>query len=154
MQNITVIRAEDSQIEAAKKIREEVFQKENCIAMKLDFDGNDDSAMHFIAFSHTKPIGTARVRFPTSKNQAKLERLAILPEYRGKGVGQQIMYFIEDELKKMYVKDVCLESIERVKGFYAKLGYESIGEVFEQAGIPHRKMIKKLHQEYEKGENK
>lgn len=143
MKNIKVISAKNSQIQEAKKIREEVFQKEKCIAKELDFDGNDDSAIHFIAYSE-RPIGTARVRFPTSPTHAKLERLAILPEYRGKGVGQHIVHFIEKELAEGGVEEIYLESIEVVKGFYSKLGYQIVGEVFELAGIPHVKMTKKL----------
>ncbi len=127
----------------AQQVREEVFQKEQCIEAKLDFDGEDDNALHFVAYDdEEKPIGTARVRFLDQGKTAKIERLAVLPENRSQGVGKAIMETIDEYLENRHVQKAYMSSQKLVKGFYEKLGYHTVGDVFEEVGIPHVKMEK------------
>lgn len=131
------------EIEDAKSVRRLVFQIEQCIDQASDFDENDESALHFVAYEE-KPIGAARVRFPDHKKRAKIERVSVIPEHRGSGIGKELMIAIHDHLQDLEVEELYLDAQTHVKNFYEKLGYTQEGEVFEEVGIPHVVMVKRL----------
>jgi predicted GNAT family N-acyltransferase len=128
----------------AQKVREEVFQKEQCILATLDFDGEDDNSFHFVAYNDDEePIGTARVRFFDQGKTAKIERLAVLPEYRSKGIGRAIMESIDEYLQNRHVEKAYMHAQKAVKEFHKKFGFFQEGDEFVEADIPHVKMVKK-----------
>lgn len=128
----------------AKKVRKEVFQIEQGIGENLDFDGNDDSSVHVVAYKGNVPIGAGRIRYSENKERAKIERVAVLPSFRGKGIGKLIMSTIENYLIRSGTKEVYLDAQLTAREFYEKLGYVQEGEAFQEAGIPHVKMLKHL----------
>lgn len=132
-----------AEILAAKEVRREVFQIEQGIDPKLDFDGKDEKSDLVVAYSNDEAVGTARIRY-IAKKTAKLERLAVLKAYRKSGIGRKIMDYIISYLQKEGVKDIALDAQEHAKGFYEKIGFKQKGEIFEEAGIPHIEMWKEL----------
>ncbi len=124
-------------------IRQAVFQQEQGVAEALEFDGLDDEAVQFLAYLDDRPVGTARIRF-LSQSTAKLERLAVLLDARKQGVGQQIMQTALKFLAERRVAEVRIHAQEPVKEFYQGLGFEVEGDRFQEAGIPHFKMSKRL----------
>lgn len=79
-------------------IREEVFIKEQNVPQELEFDGLDRNSTLVVGYLKSKPIACGRYRLVD--NYVKVERVAILPEYRGKHYGQEIMEFIEEQIKE------------------------------------------------------
>lgn len=124
-------------------IRRAVFQQEQGVDEALEFDGRDDEAVQFLAYLDDRPVGTARIRF-LSQSTAKLERLAVLSNARKQGVGQQIMQTALNFLDEKNISEVHIHAQEPVKEFYQALGFEVEGDRFEEAGIPHLKMSKRL----------
>ncbi len=124
-------------------IRRAVFQQEQGVEEALEFDGLDDEAVQFLAYLDDRPVGTARIRF-LNQSTAKLERLAVLFDARKQGVGQQIMQTALKFLDKENISEIRIHAQEPVKEFYQALGFEVEGERFEEAGIPHFKMSKRL----------
>jgi predicted GNAT family N-acyltransferase len=125
-------------------VRFRVFQEEQGIDPALDWDGQDEQATHLLAFADSLPIGTLRIR-EIEFGVVKLERMAVLSEYRQRGVGKQIM---QTALKFLLIKnfqEVRLNAQLAVKDFYQKLGFSAEGEIFEEAGIPHVRMRKRLN---------
>jgi len=140
---IKIAKSED-EINKAKDVRRQVFQLEQGIDSNLDFDGEDDNADHVIVYLDDKPIGTARIRY-IEKDIAKIERVAVLANFRDRKIGAKIMEFISDYLIKKGLKEITLDSQMQVKGFYEKLGYQQKGGLFEEVGIQHIVMVKKLN---------
>ena len=128
------------QLEQAFAIREQVFCIEQNVAHDIEMDEFDESAEHILAIVDDKPIATARWRF--TGDGAKLERFAVLNEYRGKGVGEALVKYILNELKDC--PKIYLNAQETVIKFYEKFGFETVGPRFYEADIPHKKMILKL----------
>ncbi len=128
----------------AQIVRAQVFQQEQGIAKELDNDRRDDDALHFVAYDGAIPVVTMRVRFPQSQSKAKVERVAVIAHYRGRGVGQQIMEYAESVLKKRAVEHVYMNSQQSAQSFYEKLGYTVEGDIFYEASISHVKMTKSL----------
>ena len=118
-------------------IRNKVFIEEQNINKKLEYDDKKVSAIYIVAKINLIAIGTARYR--STKIGMKLERFAVLKEYRGLGVGKSLVSFLIKILKSE--KNLYLNSQKKVAGFYEKLGFKIRGDVFYEAKIPHYKMV-------------
>ena len=128
---------------AIQSIRQAVFQAEQGVEPELDFDGKDETSEQIIAYLDSKAIGTARIRY-LDERTAKIERLAVLPTVRGLGIGQQIMEKALEIAAENNIQEVVIHAQQYIIRLHQKLGFEPEGEIFEEAGIPHVKMSKKL----------
>lgn len=134
----------DEIIEAAFAIRRDVFVDEQGVPEAVEIDGLDDQAMHVLALvDDDEPVGTARIRYK-SEDVVKPERVAVRSDYRGRGIGKQLMVAVEDEARDAAVSTLLIHAQTRVEPFYSALGYERISDEFDEAGIPHVKMEKRL----------
>lgn len=131
------------ELPAIESVRKAVFQAEQGVEPDLDFDGLDEISEQIIAYLDDKPVGTARVRYLDDRT-AKIERLAVMPSARGLGIGKQIMEKALEVAAKNNIHEVIIHSQQYIMELHQKLGFQPEGEVFEEAGIPHVKMRKKL----------
>ena len=144
MQNIKIKLIKiPGELRDALKVRKSVFQKEQGIDIKLDFDNKDDNSDHIVAYYDDNPIGTTRIRY-LNDNVAKIERTSVMQNYRGCGVGKKIIEYAICFLKEKGIEKVILNAQEHAKGFYEKLGFKQDGELFKEANIPHVSMYKKI----------
>ena len=129
-------------IAAIKHIRTQVFQKEQGVSAELEFDGLDADAIQFLAYLNGKAVATARIR-EIDADTVKIERLAVLPEYRKQGIGKQLM---ESALSvsRLDKSKAIVHAQEYIASLYQQLGFEVVGERFSEAGIAHVKMVKQL----------
>jgi len=128
-------------ISAIRAIRQTVFQTEQGVEAALDFDGFDETASHLLAYWQHQPIGTARIRMLNDR-LAKLERVAVLPAYRGLGVGKALVEAAIAFLDQQEIPEIKLNAQIQTKTFYEKLGFEPRGAEFEEAGIIHIAMYR------------
>ncbi|MUL39125.1 GNAT family N-acetyltransferase [Gloeocapsopsis dulcis] len=126
-----------------QEIRRVVFQEEQGVDPALEFDGQDAIAQQIIAYLNAQPVGTARVRYLDAKT-AKIERLAVLSVARGQGIGKQLMQKAIELATEQKMQEVVIHAQEYIKALYQQLGFIQEGETFDEAGIPHVKMRKKL----------
>lgn len=136
---------------AIQDIRYRVFQLEQGVSADLEFDGQDEAATHWLAFWQGEPVGTTRVRSLTPTT-AKIERVSVLREFRGLGIGKQLMVAVLAELTESGVSEARIHAQTAVQDFYQRLGFEPEGEIFAEAGIPHVKMKKLLNELDETGD--
>jgi len=85
-----------------------------------------------------QPVGCGRM--VESAAGAKIGRMAVLPEYRGRGIGRQVLDYLVVAARERGARLAYLHAQVPVEGFYLKYGFRPVGEVFEEAGIPHRRM--------------
>ena len=142
MLNIIVNNIENvSDKKKAFEIRDLVFCKEQKVSKKIEFDGLDEFCDHYLAKINELPIGTARIR-EEKKGTFKIERMAVLKEYRKKGVGKAIIKAIlKHYLNLNKVNNLILNSQIEAKDFYKKFGFVEVGEEFIEANIIHIKMM-------------
>lgn len=135
---------EGASLADAFDVRTRVFIEGQDVSEELEMDGKDEAARHVVAYEGEKPVGTARLRSP-DPGVAKIERVAVLDDYRHSGVGTALMDAIEEVAREEGLDRAVLHAQTRVEPFYAKLGYERTSdEVFEEADIPHVEMAKPL----------
>lgn len=127
-----------------QKIRKVVFQEGQKIAPNLDFDGLDDTCQHLIADLNGEAVGTVRVRY-LDNGTAKIERLAVLPTARNRGIGERMTVVALDLIANQNISQVIVHAQAYIKGLYEKLGFQQEEQIFMEAGILHVKMIKILH---------
>lgn len=142
MKNKTKIRLvkNKKELENVFKIRHIVFIKEQNVPENIEIDKFDKSAKHMIVLYKNKPIGCARIRFIGSK--AKLERIAVLKSYRGKGFGKMIVNYMVNYCKNKNVKKIIMNSQYYLKDYYKKFGFKPRGKTFVEAGIKHIEMYR------------
>lgn len=140
---VVVLAADDAQKRDALAVREAVFIREQGVPPELELDEHDQTALHFVAYAGGRAIGAARLR-PYDNDTGKVERVAVLSAWRGKGVGRLLMAAVEQEAAARGFVRLRLNAQTHAEPFYRKLGYETVSEVFEEAGIPHVTMVKTL----------
>ena len=122
----------------ALQIRTKVFVEEQHVDKRLEFDGKDPESKHYLALYNNTAVGTARWRKTTYG--IKLERFAILQEYRSKKIGQEILNCVLADVTTL--KDpIYLNSQKSAIGFYLKNGFFIHGESFFEAEIEHVRMV-------------
>lgn len=122
----------------ALAIRTEVFVKEQKVDARLEFDGQDSMATHYLAFYNNMAVGAARWR--KTEKGIKLERFAVLPSYRTQKIGFSLLEAVLKDVK-VQGETIYLNSQKSAIGFYLKYGFIKSGEPFFEAGIEHIKMI-------------
>ncbi|RFZ85558.1 GNAT family N-acetyltransferase [Mucilaginibacter terrenus] len=127
-----------AELEKVFAIRREVFVGEQNCPPELEWEFEDEST-HFLATVDDEPAGASRWR-KTDKGY-KLERFAVLKKFRGAGVGQALVRTVLDDLPAD-ADYVYLHAQVDAATLYARFGFEKVGEMFEEAGIQHYKMIK------------
>ncbi len=126
----------------ARRLREAVFVAEQGVPPEVEWDGRDDEAVHAVATEGDVVVGTARMR--EVGGAAKVERVAVAPSHRRKGVGRALVLHLEDAARRRGLARVVLNAQERAVPFWSALGYAPVGEPFVEAGIPHRAMERAL----------
>lgn len=124
---------------ACHAIRRRVFVEGQGVPAEIEEDGRDDLAVHLAAWDDAGHlVGTARLRI--IDGVVKAERVAVLEGARGAGHGRALMAAIEAHARDLGIPEVLLHAQASVVPFYARLGYEPVGEGFVEAGIPHQAM--------------
>lgn len=137
---VEVRRARAEELHACLEVRRRVFIEEQAVPEDLEVDGLDGACTHFIALDEGAAIGTARLRPLVEQPAAKAERVAVLAERRGQGVGARLMQALEDEARRLGLDAVVLNAQVSALSFYLGRGYVALGPRFDEAGIPHQKM--------------
>lgn len=122
-------------------MRFEVFVDEQNVPAEIEMDDRDVHCIHLLAFDGDETIGTARIDIPQA---GKIGRLAVRAGHRRRGIGRLLMERCHEIAERHGLAEVwCHAQISAVP-FYESLGYRISGEAFEEAGIEHRAMTKKL----------
>ncbi len=127
---------------ALRSVRHEVFVVGQNVPAAEEEDGRDPDAVHFAATADGKVVGTARLRIVDGKG--KFERFAVMPSFRGLGLGEALVRVAEAEARSRGLRQGRLHAQIQVEGFYERLGWRRVGEPFDEAGIMHVAMERSL----------
>jgi len=149
---VTVVTVTDAaQMAEALAVRRTVFIQEQGVPEELEIDEHDGdpaqvrSAIHVLAMAGGRAVGTGRLLLDDPPaGTAHIGRIAVLSEYRGRGVGQAIMHALHDLARQRGYSAIALNAQTHAIAFYERLGYQAQGEEFLEAGIPHRHMTLRL----------
>ncbi|MEO0485482.1 MAG: GNAT family N-acetyltransferase [Pseudomonadota bacterium] len=119
-------------------MRRSVFINEQGVAEQDEVDGKDDEAVHLLASLNGYPVGAARVL--GMGTTAKIGRVCVLRDHRGKGIGEAILEECHKSARRLGATRAILGAQVSALSFYERLGYRAYGPVFDDAGIDHKMM--------------
>ena len=128
----------DNGFSIIRHIRKIVFTNEMGISESELFDECDEFCDHFIIFDGKNAVGS--VRFVSFGKMIKLERMAILQEFRRKNYGTNSILQLKEFYNALGYTQMILDSIYAVRDFYKKCGFLEEGEIFQRVGIDHIRM--------------
>lgn len=136
----------DADRQACFDIRRAVFIEEQNIPEAEEWDSHDATCLHLLARGADGPAGTARL---IGVGQvAKIGRVAVLPAFRGTGLGRAIMEAAITHAQDRGARTAQLDAQVAVIGFYESLGFTAHGALFDDgSGILHRHMTRDLRQQ-------
>lgn len=130
------------EIDQALDLRERVFCGEQGVTAAADRDGRDDAALHVVAVRSGTVIGTCRLLF--DGDLARLGRMAVEAPARRAGIGRAILDAAERVACEHGAEVVALHAQTAVRKLYERAGYVARGNTFEEEGIEHVAMEKRL----------
>ena len=130
-----------SHFELPKYIREKVFMQEQ--GFDCEFDATDSSALHLSLRADNAPAGCARL-YRKEGDLFAIGRVALLPGFRGSGLGRLLMEQSEEKAALMGAARIGLSAQVQASGFYERLGYLPQGEEYLDEHCPHVWMEKAL----------
>ncbi|HEX2525234.1 MAG TPA: GNAT family N-acetyltransferase [Geminicoccus sp.] len=135
---------DDDERSRAFEVRQAVFCDEQGVSIEGEFDGLDDACEHLVATMGQRIVGAARIR-PYGENGSigKIERVAVLKEARGTGMGERLVRFASEVLQARGHRILLLNAQVHAERFYRRLGYLPEGELFDDEGIPHIAMLRR-----------
>lgn len=136
-----VLKNEEERVEAYQ-LRYDVFVDEQKVPADMELDEFDPEAVHAVAIENGRVIGTGRL--VVEGNVGRIGRMAVEKEKRGQGIGNGLMEVLEQKAVDLGLSEIYLHAQVYAKDFYAKRGYQPRGEEFDEAGIAHIEMFRKL----------
>lgn len=129
-----------SDFSALRAVRDAVFVQEQGVPVELELDQFDPRCRHVLARdAEGRPIGTGRL-----SPQGRIGRMAVLRDWRGRGVGAALLQTLVDLARSLGFPIVELHAQVDAIGFYEHHAFECIGPEFVEAGIRHRGMRRTL----------
>lgn len=123
-----------------RRVRETVFVQEQQVPVEEEWDALDPLCQHVIARDASgQPIGTGRLT-----PERKIGRMAVLNQWRGRGVGDAMLLALLDQARQRRWPEVSLHAQVSAETFYARHGFLPYGERFWEAGIEHQSMRRRL----------
>jgi ubiquinone/menaquinone biosynthesis C-methylase UbiE/predicted GNAT family N-acyltransferase len=130
------------QREDALSVRIAVFVDEQGIAREDEIDEYDDVAVHCVGYAGGAPVAAGRL--VVMDGYGKIGRMAVLKEHRGSGLGARVLGALEREGASRGLRLFKLSAQLSARGFYDRTGYTAVGDVYDEVGIPHIAMEKRI----------
>jgi len=141
---IAIVVADTEELRArAHALRHAVFVVEQGVPEALERDDLDAGAYHAIALDHDRCVATGRL-VRQAGGVGRVGRMAVDAGWRRRGLGGLVLEALEARARADGLREIELHAQCYVEAFYARRGYVRAGEVFEEAGIDHVAMRKRL----------
>ena len=134
--------AGDDELAAALDLRERVFCGEQGVTLEGDRDGRDGEALQLVALDDGTIVATCRVLFDA--DVARFQRLCVAPEARRRGLGAALLAEAERAARAARAARMDLHAQTAALGLYERAGYRAYGAPFDDEGIEHLAMEKRL----------
>lgn len=139
-----IVGNEPFQRAASLYVRYSVFIIERNISLQDEFDDNDEKGtVYSVLYEDDLPVSTGRF-LPETDIEARLTRIATLKEYRGHGYGAKVIKALEAYAKDKGFQKLRIHSELTAKTFYESIGYQPVGEVYQEDGEPCQTLEKNI----------
>lgn len=125
-----------------KDIRVSVFVNEQ--GFSDEFDDIDETAWHIEVWENDQPVAVGRMYETDRLGIYTIGRIAVIKEWRQKNIGKTVMDALQNHAKHLGANAIELSAQCTAVGFYEKLGYIQVGDVYMDQFCPHIKMVKHI----------
>lgn len=135
---------EEWQRAGAYSVRIEGMNRQHHISLREEFDEHDrDGTNYIVLLDDGYPVATARFYEDTS-DTVIIGRVVVLPDYRGRGLGQLVVSEAEKWAFELGYKQIIVDSRLEAVGFYEKLGFFRCNdEIIKSGNFDCIRMMKK-----------
>ena len=139
--NIRIVEHGASEYWEAVKLRDRVLRQPLGLAFtEMELAAEADQ-LHFVGYQNGEPVACAVLQW-VAPGIAKMRQVAARPDLQGQGLGCRLVQAFEDEAKKRGASEIVLHARGTAVPFYLRMGYEVVGDPFEEIGLPHQEMRK------------
>ena len=128
----------------AGRLRTAVFVREQGIAAEIEADALDATARHAVVYNRLgMAVATGRL-LQHAPRVGRIGRMAVDRSVRGAQWGQKVLDALVDAARARGDHEVQLHAQRSAEGFYRRAGFAVVGEPWQEAGLPHIAMVRKL----------
>ena len=124
-------------------LRTRVFVEEQGVPAEIEQDAHDATAVHALAEDDEGRV-VATGRLLVRDGRAVIGRMAVDAAARGHGYGAAVLAELHRQAVALGLTEVELHAQLPARGFYERAGYTPVGGVYEEAGIAHVTMRRRL----------
>jgi predicted GNAT family N-acyltransferase len=137
------ISTQDHEYTLEKELRNRVLRSPLGLRLSEQDVRDEGEQVHLAAMDEQgNVVGCALIAF--DRNTARIRQMAVEEAYRSRGIGTELLRRAEDAVRTRKVRSVTLHARLSARGFYERLGYTAVSEVFTEVTIPHIAMQKDL----------
>jgi predicted GNAT family N-acyltransferase len=133
---------DQSEMQAALKLRHDVFCVEQGVPEQEELDGRDHDGIHLVAIYGEEVVATCRILLIGST--AQFSRLAVRSSMRRRGIATELLEMADEETRALGGRRIVLHAQTYAQELYERAGYRPRGRMFTEAGIDHIAMEKQL----------
>ena len=124
-------------------LRTRVFVVEQGVPPEIEQDAADATAVHVLSRDDSGRV-VATGRLLVDGRTAGIGRMAADARVRGRGHGAAVLAELHRQAVLRGVTEIELHAQVTARRFYERAGYAAVGEVYEEAGIAHITMRRRL----------
>ncbi|WP_138759676.1 GNAT family N-acetyltransferase [Modestobacter altitudinis] len=132
------------------ELRHRVFVVEQGVPAELERDDADATAVHALSRGRSgdvagRVLATGRLLLDAAgPGRAVIGRMAADPAVRRRGHGAAVLAVLHREAAARGQTEVELHAQVTARRFYERAGYRVVGDQYEEAGIAHVTMVRRL----------
>jgi len=132
----------DAEYAVVFELRENILRQPIGLSLH-DEDLSNEINDHILVGESDKEIVACLILTPKPGNTVQLRQMAVAEHWQGKNIGRQLVAYAEQFARDNGYERIILHARIVAQGFYEKLGYQPVGSIFTEVGIPHIEMEKR-----------
>ena len=124
-------------------LRTRVFVEEQGVPAEVERDAHDATAVHVLARDREGRV-VATGRLLVRDGRGVVGRMAVDASARGAGHGAAVLAELHRQAVLLGLTEVELHAQLTARGFYERAGYTPVGDVYEEVGVAHVTMRRRL----------
>lgn len=142
--NLRLVAHGSAEYEETVALRDDILRKPLGLSFTPEALGAESGDLHLACYDASGALCGCLILTPAGEGHVKMRQVAVSASLQGRGVGRAMVERSEEIARERGFTEMTLHARETAVPFYERLGYERVGERFEEVGIPHWAMRKEL----------
>ncbi len=134
----------DPQYEAEKDLRNRTLRLPLGLTLSDKDISGEEKQTHLVAVDDAGTVVACLLLVLPGDGTARLRQMAVDESRRGRGIGAGLIEYAEQTVRGLGAGRMTMHARVYARGFYERLGYRAVGDIFTEVTIPHIEMEKDL----------